>query len=363
MHNASQESVSIPEPEAAQAPRPLVDVALQAVCCSNRCRHCFIHHDLSPRHLTRRQISRWRDRLSDEADRAGVTVRLLVERTELLDHPRWREILADEGNDGLPRGLPTNGRQIAREPGLIGELMGRGIEWIQLTLCGADAATHDAFTQRQGSHNDVIAAGERAREAGMHVQWVYIASRPLSRVAEMSELTHALFGPQIDETIFLIKPQAAGAEVEHLRPTAADLADLPESLRESFATWYGAACEPEGELVEALAAGRRTIGCLESGLAPDHAVLTVHRNGTVYPGDCHETTVDYLLGNVKQEGLQAIIEGLSGDNPPRGVAVRRRGLPALAETYGDRDSDRLHSGCSLCRTLVARALNADAPMR
>jgi hypothetical protein len=39
--------------------------------------------------------------------------------------------------------------------------------------------------------------------------------------------------------------------------------------------------------------------------------------------------------------------------------VRRRGLAELAASYGDPDSDLLHSGCSLCRTLVRRALGRE----
>jgi len=161
----------------------------------------------------------------------------------------------------------------------------------------------------------------------------------------------------IDHGIVLVKPQGEGWGMEHLRPTRSDLAELPEWAGiERFARWSGAGCETEGELVEALCSTDRQVGCIERG-EPEcgGAGLVACRNGDVYPS-CHERHAAYLLGNLNTDGLASILDRLSGTNPPPALAVRRRGLPELAATYGDPVGDRLHSGCSLCRTLVSRAL-------
>jgi len=342
-------------------------INIEAVQCSNRCRHCEVTHEPLRGHLSRDEIRTWADGIRREADRLGVDVRPGITNSETRDHPEWREILADLGHGLFGRALPTNGRQIARHPELIEELKDGRVEWLHLALGGGCPETHDAFTRRPGSLDDLITTARLAHEAGIHVYWSYIAYRPLSEIARMSELARSIserfaagrFDHKggIDHGIVLVKPQGEGWGMEHLRPTRSDLAELPEWAGiERFARWSGAGCETEGELVEALCSTDRQVGCIERG-EPEcgGAGLVACRNGDVYPS-CHERHAAYLLGNLNTDGLASILDRLSGTNPPPALAVRRRGLPELAATYGDPVGDRLHSGCSLCRTLVSRAL-------
>lgn len=174
----------------------------------------------------------------------------------------------------------------------------------------------------------------------------------------MSELTHREFGPTVEEGVRLVKPQGQGWTMEHLRPTEADLRDLPDHLHDRFPTSFGAGCDTEGELVRSLREGRRAVGCIERGTPCAPNCLVLCRNGDLYPL-CHDRTPEYLLSNLLQGGLGDAVERLRGSDPPRGVAVRRRGLAELADECGDPESDKLHSGCSLCRTLVRRALEGE----
>ncbi len=147
--------------------------------------------------------------------------------------------------------------------------------------------------------------------------------------------------------------------MEPLRPTRADLAELPEwSTPEPFSRSFGAGCETEGELVHALCHTERHVGCLETG-CDDGCCLVACRNGDTYPR-CHERHPAYLLGNLRDDGVGCVLERFFGANPPLALAVRRRGLPELAAAYGDPAGDKIHGGCSLCRTLVARALKREA---
>jgi len=341
-----------------------IAIALEAVECSNRCRHCEVSYGPRRRHLSRDEIRSWADGIRREAELLGVQVEIGLNNSEMLDHPRWRELLSDFGREKLGRALATNGRRIAREPQLIEELKKRGVEWLQLTLGGGSAETHDGFARRPGALDDIVTTAKIAHAAGVHVDWNYIAYRPLSEIARMSDLAKSISGPfaagqfdhkgGIDQSISLVKPQGEGARMEHLRPTRADLAELPEwASKERFGTWCGAGCETEGEVVKALCETERRFGCLELGQGG--CWLVACRNGDVYP-QCHERQPAYLLGNLNADGLGSILEHFSGANPPPALAVRRRGLPDLAADYGDPNGDRLHSGCSLCRTLVSRAL-------
>lgn len=343
-----------------------ISIALQAVRCSNRCRHCEATHEPLRGHLSRDEIRIWADGIRREADRLGVHVEPVLNNSETFDHPEWREILADLGRGKLGPPCATNGRQVAREPHLIEELKDRGVEWLQLTLGGGSSEVHDAFARRRGALDDIIATAELAHASGLHVNWNYIAYRPLSEIARMSELAKSISEPfaagrfdhkgGIDQSIYLVKPQGQGWGMEHLRPVCSDLDELPEWADiERFARWSGAGCETEGDLVTAITTTERQVGCVERG-EPECGGqgLVACRNGDVYPA-CHERTPNYLLGNLNTDGLGSILDRLSA-SPPPAIAIRRRGLPELAATYGDPNSDKLHSGCSLCRTLVSRAL-------
>jgi MoaA/NifB/PqqE/SkfB family radical SAM enzyme len=346
----------------------LVNLNLEVIQCSNLCRHCEATHEPLRGHLSRDEFRTWADGIRREGDYLGVQVEPGLNNSETFDHPEWREILADLADDRFGRAFATNGRQIAREPHLIEELKERGVEWIQLTLGGGSPETHDAFTRRRGSLKDIITTARLAHASGVHIVWNYVAYRPLSEIARMSELAKSISGPfaagrfdhkgGIDQSISLIKPQGEGTKIEHLRPTRSDLAELPQWADiERFARWSGAGCETEGELVTALCTTDRQVGCMEQG-HPEcgGSCLVACRNGDVYPY-CHERHPAHLLGNLNTDGLGSILDRLSGTNPPPAIAIRRRGLPELAASYGDPEGDRLHSGCSLCRTLVSRALN------
>lgn len=343
--------------------------ALDAVECSNRCRHCETSYGPRRRHLSRDEVRTWAEQVRSAAAEAGVEAQLTLNNSELLDHPEWRELLGDL-EETLGRGFATNGRRLAREPHLIEELRTRGVEWLQLTLGGGSAQTHDWFTRRPGSLDDVRRTAMLAQEAGMHVAWTYVAYRPLAEVVRMSQVATALSGSYqrdsyahkggIDQAIFLIRPQGEGVHLEDRRPTRADLADLPAPLdSDRFGRSYGAACETEGELVEALCTGGRQIGCLENDWPGGCSHHVICRNGDVYPY-CHERNADFLLGNLNEDGgMERVRDAALGGTPPRALAIRRRGLAELAAVDGDRASELLHSGCSLCRTLVTRALRKE----
>jgi MoaA/NifB/PqqE/SkfB family radical SAM enzyme len=345
-----------------------ITLALEAVECSNRCRHCETSYGPRRRNLTRDEIRSWADRIRVEAERLGITLELGLNNSELLDHPQWREILADLGDEHLGPAFATNGHQIASSPSLVDELKERGVKWLQLTLGGGSSETHDAFTRRRGSFEDILRAAEAAQAAGMHVAWVYVAYCPLNEIIRMSELAKSISGAchreqyeakgGVDQCVFLVKPQGAGVKMEHLRPRQADLDDLPEVFRGRFSRWNGAGCETEGQLVTALCDDGRRVGCLEQELQGGMSYCVVCRSGDVYPY-CHERHPAHLLGNLARDGLETVVERLHGAHPPAAIAIRRRGLAELAAAYGDRSSDKLHSGCSLCRTLVRHALVAE----
>lgn len=347
-----------------------VSLAIDVIQCLNRCQHCEATHLPRFKHMPLEVILAWAETIRQEADRHGISVNIGYNNSELLDYPQWRELLTEFGHDKLGPAFATNGRQIARHPELLEELTARGVQWLQLTLGGASPNSHDAFAHRHGAFTDILATARAAHAAGLHVLWNYIAYRPLAEIGTMAEIASSISAPYasdhlrhkggIDQNIYLVKPQGEGAKMEHLRPTCADRSALPSwATADCFASWYGASCDTEASLVTGMCHQGRCIGCLESQQFGGSSLewLVVEQNGDVYPY-CHERTPHYLLGNLNADGLACIIDRFM-HNPPPGLAIRRRGLPELAAQYGDLASDKLHNGCSLCRTLVQRALHSE----
>jgi radical SAM protein with 4Fe4S-binding SPASM domain len=67
---------------------------------------------------------------------------------------------------GMIAGLLTNGIALAEGP-LLGELVGAGLDYVQVTLESSDPAVHDAMTRREGSHAATVQAIRNCVGAGL----------------------------------------------------------------------------------------------------------------------------------------------------------------------------------------------------
>jgi MoaA/NifB/PqqE/SkfB family radical SAM enzyme len=352
------------------------------------------------------------ENLVERAEEIGVLLSVDLVWKETMAHPEFfaiREYLQrrfpseDPLASMLQKSIATNGWSIARDPGFLDALIRAGLldrdGCAQLTLLGL-GQLHDKCAGRRGAFEDIETAADRLIAAGLGIQWTYILHGDnVDEIAEMSswahekgcgshkpnvpppaEMTDAELDamtkatgidmrkkakeehadkapgsePCFPEATFLVKPQGGGRHLR--RPKASDLERIPTALHPKV-QWCGAACETESDLVIAMAGGKREIGCFEAmrNLPEQTVSLVIRRGGDVYSG-CHEIHEVFRLGNIHADSLAGIMDRYRNNRTPALHARRSIGLKELAARYGRPDCDELHTGCSLCRTLVNRYL-------
>jgi len=294
--------------------------------------------------------------------------------------------------------LITNGHTISRDPAFLKALVTeQGYKGFQLTLLGL-GEEHDYYAGRRGAFEDLEKTADAALAAGLGLTWVYIMhgynvasiesmaawarkkgsgtwpnqEKLLEQMSE-EEIDQLIEGTGIDfrsrkntpkksestlpkfrESTFLVKPQGSGRFLPRVR--AGDLKSCPNALKPNC-DWCGASCETEKDLLDILKNEKRVVGCHEArkSLPKENVQLTMLRNGDVYP-TCYEEHPVFLLGNLHQNSLEEILERYESNDSPALHARRNIGLKSLAEQYGKPECDELHTGCSICRTLVYRYL-------
>ena len=131
--------------------------------CNLRCRHCYASAGTALEdELTTEEALRLIDRLAQ----LGVAV-IAFSGGEPLSRPDILQLISHARDHGIYVALATNGTLITRER--ADELRRAGAAYVQISIDGADAATHDAFRGIPGSFNRTIEGVKNAVAAGFFV--------------------------------------------------------------------------------------------------------------------------------------------------------------------------------------------------
>jgi len=124
---------------------------------------------------------------------APMNPRLRLSGGEPTLHPQFEEIANYIDAQGIPFTVFTNARW--EEPqAMIHFLAGRGhLEGILVSVHGARAASHEAFTNVPGSFDEAVNNARRAAQAGVRVVTSTVITHQNHReMEEVMELTHAI---------------------------------------------------------------------------------------------------------------------------------------------------------------------------
>ncbi len=100
------------------------------------------------------------------------------------------EVIDQINGRGVPVGIISNGGMISEK--VAARLAKQDVRSVQMTLAGADAATHDAVAGR-GSFDGVVRAFQRLGAAGVHAAGSYLCtSKNFGHGGAVLELFHAL---------------------------------------------------------------------------------------------------------------------------------------------------------------------------
>lgn len=332
--------------------------------CPNRCRHCWLGQ-ASGRRMTV-EDSRWvveqfrnfrrpgeRDRFwrnlqvqtwVREPDYSSEYRRLYELEKELSDLPVLR------GEDEL-----LSVWRLARDREYAPWSYSVGMRVCQLSFFGLEEVT-DWACRRRGAFRDLLAATERLLEAGIRPRWQWFFTKrilpdlpgliELTKELRLRERCEALGGPF---TLFLHCPSADGEawHLEYLRPMSRDLDQVPAWLREQSERHLGGTMEmPEGELVPKLLEQQEPSAKSIADEVPKGLWFHVTPDFDVYPF-FSEMTPAWLLGNLKRDGVGAIVQVLENDRTPGLQAMFQVPVSELARRFGRRRGRRIYDPADL----------------
>ena len=162
-------------------------VWIEAVGCTNGCRHCPLGSCLS--HETFYSAR--------ELQRLAETWGPLAPLEDPSVHPEFPEVLDRSITSPGMTYLGTNGLGIAQagDPeGLFDRLRACGYEGLNFAVHGLDY-WHDWLVGREGAFQDVLQATRRAAAAGFYVHWsVYLNRHNLEDIVPLAELRRQILG-------------------------------------------------------------------------------------------------------------------------------------------------------------------------
>jgi radical SAM protein with 4Fe4S-binding SPASM domain len=271
--------------------------------CTHDCRYCYNVWKFRPELVSgEMDTGTWRDVIARLQDEAGCRV-VTFSGGEPLLRPDFRELLAYCHRRGLESILITNGGLLDDET--LAFCLDHTVTMFELTLLGADAATHDALTRTPGSWERALEAMARLYEAGTPWCGVFVATREnVGQVRETIEMITALGATAIMFNRF--NPGGEGARHLDLMPTIEQVHDALEVVDEMAAT-YGLSASASIPIMPCLldTSPYTHVGFGYCAAGLDNAYYTVGPDGQMRP--CNHTAT--VMGDLRRQSVKEILDG------------------------------------------------------
>lgn len=326
--------------------------------CPNRCRHCWLGSHKNGK-MTVDDVRNIAAQFKDWRDESGSGIR------EFGFFTWWRE--PDYRDDyrelwALEQELSSPGRAIrfellsiwrlARDKSYAKWAATLAPKACQISFFGMEENT-DWGTQRKGAFADNLTATERLLDAGIAPRWqLFLTKRCMGELDDLLRLIYNLelhkrcenIGQQFEVFIGGISPEGNGYEIDDLRLTEDDLPLIPHELLDISRESTMLLGEPEYLMLEELA------GCgSPPGMGANMHSISVNADYDVYP-NIAEPTEWWRLGNLKTDGVDAVIKAYRNETTPGMRANREIPIRELAAKYGDLRSRKLYDrGDLICR--------------
>ena len=221
----------------------------------------------------------------------------------------------------------------------------------QITFFGMEENT-DWGTRRSGAFNDCLLATERLIDAGIAPRWqLFITKRCVGELDSFLRLIYDLdlhkrceaIGQTFEVFIGGISPEGSGYAIENIRMEEDDLLRIPQELIHICREGADLLGQPESVLVESLVHEESP-----ANLRTNSPSVSVNADFDVYP-NIAEPTAWWRLGNLKSDGIDAIIKAYRDETTPGMRANRDIPVRELARRYGDASSKKLYSKDDLLR--------------
>lgn len=263
--------------------------------CTQDCRYCYNVWKLRPDIVAGEMDTReWCNLIAKLQEEAGCRL-VTFSGGEPLMRDDFRDILAFCHRRGLESILITNGGLLDSDT--LAFCLDHGVNMFELTLLGADAATHDALTRTPGSWERALAAMTRLYKADATWCGVFVATgENIAQIRQTLEMVVAMGATAVMFNRF--NPGGEGAHHLHLMPTIEQVRDALAVVDEMAAAYdlFASASIP---IMPCLldTSPYRHVGFGFCAAGRDNAYYTIGPDGRVRP--CNHTAT--VLGDLRTQ--------------------------------------------------------------
>lgn len=307
--------------------------------CNQNCRYCYNVWKLRPEICEEvLNTEEWCQLIAKIQDETGCQ-RITFSGGEPLIREDFREILTFCHTRGLVSILITNGQLL--DEAMLEFCLDHGVRMFELTLLGADAATHEDLNRTPGSWERVFTAMAHLHRAEATWCGVFVATREnVEQTQEVLEMMIALGAEAVMFNRF--NPGGEGAHHLHLMPTVGQVREalgVVNTLAGTYDLLATASIPIMPCLLDTGTYPHVRFGFCSAGranayptLGPDGRVRPCNHSATIL-GDFRTQTMAEILRSPK---LQAFIEATPEIcRPCPGLERCRAGCRAAAEVcYG-----------------------------
>ena len=347
-----------------------ISVLVDMAGCPNRCRHCWL--GCPPNKLVSEETIRWAIQQFKEWVYPGeqepfadpLTVNTWYREPDFA--PNYRELyeLEKELNEGKAirfellsiwrlardKSYAKWARDVGNTDKRPGTSMDEGTQSCQISFFGMEKTT-DYFTRRPGSFRDNIIATERLLEVGIKPRWQLFLTKPI--IPELDDLLHLAESMNLEKRvndiggefeIFIHAPGPVGEawNIEHLRPDADVISQIPTYLVEKTKAHFGASSVKEAfGYAEDDLIPRLLDDSQPDASQPEHLAFMITSDLDVF-SNIEELTHWWRLGNLKTDDVGDIMHRFENDDTPGMHAHFHVPVSTLADVYGQKGSRKIY---------------------
>lgn len=134
--------------------------------CNNKCKWCYAASNFQDNGLKSFNSEKEQETINLLSE-LGIKKIILIGGEPTL-YKNIYSILDKTLNKGIPTGMVTNGRRL-KDINFTRELKKRGLDYVTISVEGANAFEHDSITQIQGSYNDTIKGIKNSLSEGINI--------------------------------------------------------------------------------------------------------------------------------------------------------------------------------------------------
>jgi len=347
-----------------------LDVSVDIAGCPNRCRHCWLG-SYKNGNITVDEFRDIAERFKNWRDENGNPIRELS-FTSWYREPDFRDDYRELWQIEQELSSPSRAQRyellsiwrLARDENYVKWAATLEPKVCQITFFGMEENT-DWGTRRKGAFQDNLIATERLLNVGIAPRWqLFITKRCLNELFEFVKLFSdlklaercALIGQKFVFFIGGISPEGNGYKLESERIERDDLAFIPAEMISLSRDGISRLGVPESELYNELINTDSP-----SNMDASFRSISVNADFDVYPNNA-EPTDWWKLGNLKSDGVDAIIEAYRDETPPGMHANRTIPISELARRYANRNSKKLCNYSVVATAITEKGLPIKASL-